>query len=340
VSGPVGGGPPRLPLGPSIDELDAEVARWVRPGQELRWFLRRFTGNPSLIAGVAILLGYLAVALGAVVYFGSNLTNPPFRATWAEAIPPPGPSAAHPFGIASGLGVDVFTEVVRAFPIDLGLTAVAIGIAGSVGVVLGAYAGVRGGWTDLGITFAADVEAGMPPFFFVIVLYLGTELLLPPVTRLYAFPVLFGAVLWPYYARPVRAVAQKVATEPFVESSKAAGGTRGHILLRHVIPNSLYPALAQVPVDLYSIFFVLTVFPYLSCSGPSFYGDLTPLPSPFFPEWGSLLAQGTCYGFSIVSPPGYWWMYAFPLAAIVGLGFGVTLACDGIDRWLSVRRRA
>jgi peptide/nickel transport system permease protein len=332
-------GPP-LPLGPTIDELDAEVERWVRPGQELRWFLRRFAGNWTLVAGLGLLFAYLLTAVGSVVYYGGRLTDPPVSANWAGSFPPPGPSLAHPFGIMSGLGVDVFSEVLRAFPIDLGLVAVAIGTAGVVGVLLGAYAGVRGGLADFAISFVADVEAGMPPFFFVIVLYLGIELFLPPADRLFAFPVLFGAVLWPYYARPIRVVAQQVATEPYVESARAAGATRGRILFRHVIPNALYPALAQAPVDLYNIFFVLTIFPYLNCSSNGFFGDLTPLPSPFFPEWGSLLAQGTCYGFSIVAPPGFWWMYLFPLAAIVGLGFAVTLTCDGVDRWLSTKRRA
>jgi len=332
--------PSALPLGPTIEDLDAEVERWLRPGQELRWFLRRFLGNPTLVAGVGLLVAYLGVAIAAVAYYRGTLTSPPFSANWATAIPPPGPSSAHPFGIMSGLGVDVFTEVVRAFPIDLAMVVIALGTAGVVGVLLGAYAAVRGGPVDFWVTFVADVEAGMPPFFFVIVLYLGVELLIPPGIRLLSFPALFGAVLWPYYARPVRAVAQRVATEPYVESSRAAGGSRGHILLRHVVPNALYPALAQVPVDLYSIFFVLTIFPYLNCSSGGTYGNITPLPNPFFPEWGSLLAQGTCYGFSIAAPPGFWWMYVFPLVAIVGLGFGVTLTCDGIDRWLSTRRRA
>jgi ABC-type dipeptide/oligopeptide/nickel transport system permease subunit len=329
-----------LPLSPTIEELDAEVARWVRPGQELRFFLRRFGGNPTLVAGIGLLAAYLGIAVAAVAYYGRTLTTPPFSAGWATVLPPPGPSWSHPFGIMSGLGVDVFTEVVRAFPIDLGLVAIALGSAGVVGVLLGAYAAVRGGAVDFWITFTADVEAGMPPFFFVIVLYLGVELLIPAEFRLISFPLLFGAVLWPYYARPVRAVAQHVATEPYVESSRAAGGTRGHILFRHIVPNALYPALAQFPVDLYSIFFVLTIFPYLNCSSAGLYGNITPLPDPFFPEWGSMLAQGTCYGFSIASPPGFWWMYVFPLIAIVGLGFGVTLTCDGVDRWLSTRRRA
>jgi hypothetical protein len=33
-------------------------------------------------------------------------------------------------------------------------------------------------------------------------------------------------------------------------------------------------------------------------------------------------------------------MYTFPLLAILGLGFAITFCCDGIDRWLSTKRRA
>ena len=325
---------------PTIEELDAEIERWVRPGQELRWLARRLWGNPTLVAGIGILLFYLSAAVAALFYYGPRLTTPVVRVDWAEQFPPPGPQAAHPFGVMSGLGVDVFGEVTRAVPIDLAMVAVALSSAVAVGVLLGTYAGVRGGAVDFSVNFAADVAAGMPPFFFVIVLYAGVELFIPPSVRLEAFPLFFGAVLWPYYARPVRVVAKPLIGEPFVESSRAAGASRGHLLLRHVIPNALYPALAQVPVDLYNIFFVLTVFPYLACSSGGIFGLVSPLPNPFFPEWGSLLAQGTCYGFSIASPPGFWWMYAFPAAAIIGFGFGVTLLCDGIERWLSTRRRA
>ena len=327
-------------IGPTIEELDAEVERWTKQAQSWRWFVRQFQGNWSLFLGLGVLLGYLAVAMLAVGEFGATLTRPPFHPDWAEAIPPPGPTWAHPFGIMSGIGVDGFTEVFRAFPIDLGVVFLAIGSAGVVGVVVGAAAAVRGGGWETLVGFLSDVEAAMPPFFFVVVLYLGLALWIPPAYHLLAFPLLFGIVLWPYYARPVRAVAKQVVGEPYVEGARAAGASGGHILLRHVLPNSVSPALAQAPADVYSIFFVLTVFPYLSCSSGGTYNAFTPLPSPFFPEWGSLLAQGTCYGFSIVSPPGFWWMYLFPLLAILGLGVGVAFTCDGIERWLSTRRRA
>lgn len=324
---------------PTIEELDAEVAYWLRPGQGRRRFWIRVAGNPSLMVGAGFLIAYIAFAFYALIHFGPSLTTPPISIQWANSYPPPGPSRAHPFGVMNGLGVDVFTEVLRSFPTDLGLVFLALGTAGGIGVLLGAYAGVRGGSVDFVVNFLADAEAGLPPFFFVLVLYLGVLLYIPPNDRLLSFALLFGAVLWPYYARPVRAIARQVAGEPFVESARAAGATRAHILTKHVLPNSLFPALAQVPVDIYSIFFVMTVFPYLACASAG-YNLLSPLPNPVYPEWGSLLAQGTCYGFSIIQPLQSWWMWAFPALAILGLGFGLTFACDGVDRWLSTRRRA
>ncbi|MGP8072177.1 MAG: hypothetical protein ACLPZM_03500 [Thermoplasmata archaeon] len=67
---------------------------------------------------------------------------------------------------------------------------------------------------------------------------------------------------------------------------------------------------------------------------PSF----SPLPSPYFPEWGNLLGFGTCEGFSFPGGFSYWWMYLFPLLAIVLLGISLGLVCDGIERWRQFER--
>jgi len=69
--------------------------------------------------------------------------------------------------------------------------------------------------------------------------------------------------------------------------------------------------------------------PYLVPYLPFF----SPLPSSSFPEWGYLLGFGTCEGFSFPGGFNYWWMYLFPLLAIVGLGLAIGLLCDGIERW-------
>ena len=118
---------------------------------------------------------------------------------------------------------------------------------------------------------------------------------------------------------------------------------------------ALDPLLAQIPVDLAPIFFVLTVFPWFwDCAStrpppppgapppPNYLvpalPPYSPLPSITFPEWGNLLAVGTCEGLPLaVGIPDYWWMYLFPLLAIVGLGFALALVCDGIDKRMSRR---
>jgi peptide/nickel transport system permease protein len=210
-----------------------------------------------------------------------------------------------------------------------GILALAVGL----GVLAGAYAGLGAGPSDLALTAAADLVVGVPPFFLVMVLFLGVQRFLPPLDYLWVFALLFGLVLWPYYARPVRARAQEVAREPFVEAARAAGAPRSRLLARHVIPNSAFPVLAQLPVDVFNVFFVLTVFPFIACfggGGGRFFQLLSPLPYPAFPEWGNLLANGACYGWSILPELNAWWTYVFPGATVALFGFAVALTCDGL----------
>jgi len=73
---------------------------------------------------------------------------------------------------------------------------------------------------------------------------------------------------------------------------------------------------------------------YLVASLPPY----SPLPSVAFPEWGNILAVGTCEGLPISTVgTNYWWMLFFPLLAILALGIGISLVCDGIDRRMSSR---
>ena len=153
--------------------------------------------------------------------------------------------------------------------------------------------------------------------------------------HLLVFGLLFGAILWPYYARPVRALALEVSRERYVEAARAAGASGRRLVARHVLPNSLAPIFAQAPIDVYTVFFVLTVFPFLGCFSP--IPTLSVLPTTAFPEWGNLLALGACHGWSVLGGVGFWWMYTFPLAAIVVFGLGVSLLCDGAERYVSGR---
>ncbi len=331
----------RRPLPPAPPGLLPRPDRPVRGRPRLVDRFRYLGGNPELWAG-GILLGlFVAAAAFALGAYGATILRLPIAIALVTPGPPAGPSSAHPLGVlhvASG-GIDELRALVQAAPFDLGIVGGILGGAAGVGLLLGGIAGAReGGGLDLAVTFFTDLIAGVPPFLLATILLVNVEVFLRPDYYLPVFVLLYVLVLWPAYARLVRARAREVAARPFVEAAEAAGAGGFRILRRHVLPNSYTPVLAQMPPDVAGVFFVLTVFPFLACfgapSGNPIYPLLTPLPNGVFPEWGYLLAQGTCNGWAATGA-GAWWMYAFPAATIVLFGLAVTLACDGVEKYLA-----
>jgi peptide/nickel transport system permease protein len=316
------------------------------PGEEASWEvtlpigqrLRRANLPVELVAGVVLLLGYCALAVYALAAAGSSIGDLPTNPGWVDGTAI-GPSRAHPFGVMSGLGVDVAAALVRSTPWDVAIVGGILVIALLIGLFVGALAGLyEEGAVDLFLTFWMDSVSGVPPVvlvaavFFTIAPHIQSSRFLP------AFVLLFGLVLWPYYARPVRARARLVADSAYVQAARASGAGRLRILVGHVLPNSLGPAFAQVPIDVANVFFVLSAFPFVACYGGAetpLFGLLSPLPHLPFPEWGYLLAQGACNGTSVIWTYNHWWMYAFPAAVIVLFGFAGALTCDGIQKTLA-----
>ena len=322
----------------------------------------RYARHPPGIrfwVGTGLLVIYAGVAVSAVLRFGEGLGTLPYNYQWAAGNYILGPSASHPFGVISGFGTGLFGAIWQATPWDLGMVSGILGIDVSLGWLIGGVAGLRpGGWWDQLLMFICDSIGAIPSFLLLAIGYFATLWFaypnpdtLPPTSWRYLgmpiFVVLFGVVLWPRMARTVRDRAQFIANATFVEASRASGASSRRILFRQILPNSVGPVLAQVPVDLVPIFFILSIGPWLvtcglgvpSTSGAGFIVPtlpiVSPLPSTSFPEWGYLLAVGACEGLGPTAGAiyDYWWMYLFPLLAIVVLGLAIGLFCDGIDRW-------
>jgi len=330
----------------------AVAAEWLEELRSPR-FRERWARRPlgaSLWAGIAILAGYLAVAMSALIVFRNSLYAVPINPTWIPPFNPIGPSYAHPFGVLPGLGTDLFRALWQATPFDLAIVGGILVIDAGLGWVLGGIAGMNeGGVVDSVVMFLSDTLGAIPSFFLVVALFAGLWTVAPASVNLPVFVLLFGLVIWPTTARTTRERARQVAREPYLESARASGAGRTYLFFRHILPNSLSPVLAQLPIDVAPIFFVLTIFPWFwDCAGPGGSKGLyyliaslppySPLPAVNFPEYGNLLAIGTCEGLPIstVGSAG-WWMVLFPLLAILFLGIGIALVCDGIDRRLNSR---
>jgi peptide/nickel transport system permease protein len=327
-------------LSPGMKPLEARDRDALVPGRAARKRFEEATeairDTPSLLVGLALSAFLTGIAVAAVLDFGPGLTQLQQSFGLEIAATPSPPSATHPFGTLNVLGIDLFVALFQATPIDVALVTGILVAAAAIGWSLGSGAGLFGGASEWLVAGAGDVLASVPVVFLVWILFVGIQPLVRGPGVLVVFGALFVAVLWPYYARPVRIVAGSVGASGYFEAARASGASRRRLLVRHGLPNTYVPILAQLPVDVANIFFFLVVFPYVTCITGGTYSLISPLPSAAFPEWGTLLGKGICYASAPLIGV-LWWVFLFPTAAIVLYGIAVATTCDGLERW-SARR--
>lgn len=235
------------------------------------------------------------------------------------------PSFAHPFGTDQA-GIDVYSEVMLALPLDLGIGITIAGFAllagGALGLVAGFWdqPGTAGGAVSAVILRLTDVFLAFPSLLLglAIVAALG--------------PGIFQAILavlltwWPYYVRLVRGEVLAVKHLGYVTAARAAGVREGRILLRHVLRNVLEPAVVYFTLDIGTVLVVFSTIAYI-------VPGVVRYPTP--PEWGSMLSFfQEKYVISQV-----WWEIAFPAAAIFVSALSFSLLGDGLRDVLDPRSR-
>lgn len=203
------------------------------------------------------------------------------------------PSAAHWFG-TDHLGRDVFARVVHGAESSVTSALIAVSIALLAGSLLGLLAGFLGGFTDTVISRLIDTLLAVPNFLLAvtIVTALGFS------TRNAAIATGISAIA--VFTRLMRAEVFRIRNQTFVEAAALVGGSRWHILLRHVLPNAYRPVLALAVLQ-----FGISI---ITIAGLSFlgYGD-----GPPASDWGLLVSNGREY-MNIAS-----WLVLYPGLAIV-----------------------
>ncbi len=188
--------------------------------------------NPvSLVSGVF----FLAILTCAVV--GSRLAPyDPLASDTMAALQ--APSRAHWFG-TDQLGRDIFSRVLAAARLDLGIAVVAVALSFAAGSVAGACAGFFGGWTDRIVGRAMDAVMAFPLFVLAmaIVAALGNTV---------ANIVWATAIInLPFYARLARSEVAALRESGMVEAARLSGNGEWRILFRHLYPNALPPMIVE-----------------------------------------------------------------------------------------------
>ncbi len=288
----------------------------------LKYLLYQLRRNPLSIAGIAIILAFLAIAI-----LAPAIAPPPEGHTNIYQIPrsgyapiPQPPSEEHVFGTTQGQ-YDIFYGVIwgtrSAFQIGL----LVVGAVLIIGITLGSIAGYFGGIIDEIIMRITDVFMAFPALILAMAI---TVALGPSLTSVIVALII---VSWPSYTRLVRGDILAIREEDYVEASRGMGSSHLRIILRHILPNAIYPTLIMASLDIGAVVLSAAALSFLGLGAPEGYAD-----------WGQMVQFARNW---IVGPPGnplaYWYTVTIPGLFILFFVLGWNLLGDAFRDILDPR---
>jgi peptide/nickel transport system permease protein len=292
--------------------------------------LRTLAANPLTLAGFVLVVlltvaALLVVALPPITtaLLGHAWTILPYDPTaFSPQLFAP-PSSQHWFG-TDELGRDVFSRVLAALPLDLGM-----GVAVTVlSVVIGAALGLVAGFWDESrwgralstvILRITDIFLAFPTLVLAIAL---TAILGKSINSLDAVIVALTVTWWPYYVRIVRGEVLVIKHMGYIHAARIAGLSEARILVRHVLRNLLEPLTVYATLDVGT---VIVTFSTIAFAGVLTIPDLI--------EWGTMVAT-----YQMNLPADYWLVLAPGLGIFVTV-LALSLLGDGLRDVLDPRTR-
>ena len=237
---------------------------------------RRFRKHKLAVIS-AVLLGFLILA----VLFGPLVWRVPINDIDFSVILQ-GPSLAHPLG-TDDLGQDLLARMLYGGRISLAVGFTAMLVAVSVGILIGAIAGLAGGKTDAALMWLTDLFLSLPQLpLLLLIIFLFRDTLKaivgPELGVFILIVIIIGLFNWMQVARLVRAQFFSLREKEFVEAARALGASRFRLAVRHILPNSLGPVIVAATNDVAAAIIAESTLSFLGLGFP-----------PDIPTWGRLL---------------------------------------------------
>jgi peptide/nickel transport system permease protein len=225
------------------------------------------------------------------------------------------PSRTNLFG-TDQYGVDVLAKMVHGTTVALLVGFLSMGIAGTIGIIVGALGGYFGGWVDMLTSRITEIVMCVPTL--VLILALVAIVDKPTIWKTMA---IIGCTGWTGIARLTRGEFLRLKSSEFVMAARSAGAGPVRIMLRHILPNALAPILVPITFGIAAAI--------LMESSLSFLGFGPPPPAA---SWGSLLNDAR-------SNLSMWWLVVFPGTAIFLTVLAYNLIGEGLQEATDPRLR-
>jgi peptide/nickel transport system permease protein len=236
-----------------------------------------------------------------------------------------GPSWKHPMG-TDDLGRDILARMLYGGRISLAVGLSAMLMAITVGVIIGAIAGISRGWVDAALMWVTDLFLSLPQLpLLLLLIFLFRE----PLKQMFGLEVgifilivvVIGGFRWMPVARLVRAQFFSLREKEFVEAARALGASTQRQVVRHILPNSLGPVIVAATIDVAAAIIAESTLSFLGLGFP-----------PDIPTWGRILSDGRDYMDLAV----HWAL--FPGLAIFVTVLTINFIGDGLRDALDPRR--
>lgn len=261
--------------------------------------------------------GFILLALTASIVAPQNPYDPLQIFGW-EASSPPGTAASAGYVYllgTDGLGRDILSTILYGLRISLIVAVTSTAIAALIGLAAGVCAAYFGRWVDAVIMRIVDLQLSLPT---ILVALIAIVTLGPGIDRIILAIII---VQWAIYARIARGIALSEISNPYLDAARLLRLPTRRIIFRHLLPNSIAPAITLIPIELgHAVALEATL---------SFLGLGVPIDKP---SLGSAVANGFQYLLT-----GQYWISLFPGLALFGLIASINFVGEAVRRHLDPR---
>jgi len=252
--------------------------------------LRKLLNNPLALVGLII----FSIILLASIFAPWLTDHDPGKIDLRAMLQ--APSAEHWFG-TDKTGRDVFARVLYGGRVSILVGLGSALLSATVGVLIGCYAGYKGGWIDVICLRISEIFMAFPQIILVLLL---VSIVGQSLVNLIIIFVLSG---WGAMFRLSRARMLSLREEEYVQALRSFGVSTPRICYKHILPNALGPIMVNVTLT--------TAMFILAEAGLSFLGLGVPLN---IPTWGNIL--NVAQDLRVLQ--NNWWMW-LPVGAVISL---------------------
>lgn len=205
-------------------------------------------------------------------------------------------------------GRDVLSRLMAGSAISLGVGFTAVLISLFIGILLGAWAGYRGGRVDATISWFIQVVWTLPTLLMVLAITMAFG------KGLWQVFLAIGLTMWVDVARVVRGQFFGLREMEFIQAAQAFGFSDLRVMLRHMLPNATGPITVIAAANFAAAILIESGLSFLG------YGAQIPIPS-----WGNIIQEH----YHLITGS-HAWLAIAPGALIISVVLAFTFIGDGL----------